>query len=538
MEKKYQLGYCGTLGSFFNKTTYLRLKACAEECGKFVIGIPDEYVMARLFGDSTYCAEDLRRLWLDCRWVDDVVILDVTKLGKRQVYEELRYDVCFYGTEYGAAFEEDRAFMEERGIAFRSLMPENVEAPVSAAQDALRLALNNVPPDQKIVLFGAGAGFDYYMQNYGGRYRPAYAVDCTEEPENTVKAGVEIRKPDALREEADRDVFIVVCDGEYQDALRQLQTAGLHHYRPLRVWHEAALIEEFAMAFAAETDYVERAQDTLAVLLREFARVCEKYGIRYYMICGSLIGVIRHQDIIPWDDDLDICIPREDYEKLKKVAREEWKNDEFLFLNYDELGNGAFLDFFPRLFYLKGEKFQVKLWKKVKDRAKADVDGRLWIDIYILDNASRSERKHKMAMSLLKDIYVLCMGHRGSIDYTEYESKLSAPEIRLLKVVHKLGRCLPCKMLTSLYDRICRYAAKEDCEDYCIANLVVFYIQRRVRRAFFGNGILKPFRDFEVRVPDDYDGVLNAMGYGGYMNFPRLSVRKPSHYFNTDIKLW
>ncbi len=538
MEGQYKLGYCSVLGDFFNRDVYLSMRACARECERFVLGIPDEYVMARLFGDSPYCAEDLRRLWLDCEWVDDVIILDVTRLSKRQVYAELKYDVCFYGAEYGRAFEEDRAFMAKRHIAFRSLVPENRTEPVSAARDAVRLALNNVQPDQKIVLVGTGEGFDYYMQTYGGKYAPAYAVDSAEDLRGTKKAGVEIKALSALKGEKDEEVLVVICDGEGQDVLRQLEDAGLHNYRFLRAFHEAALIEEFALAYAAEMDYVDRAQDTLEVLLREFARVCEKYGLRYYMICGTLIGVIRHRDIIPWDDDIDVAMPREDYEKLKKIAREEWDNETFKFLHYDELGNGAFLDFFPRLFYLKGEKFPVKLWKKVKDRASVDMDGRLWIDIYILDNASRSERRHKAAMNLLKAVYVLCMGHRAVIDYTEYESRLSAPELGLLKIVHRVGRCLPGRMLMSLYDRISQYAAKKECDDYCMANLIVFYIQRRFKQTIFGDGVLKPFRDFEVRVPDDYDGLLNAMGYGGYMQFPRLSVRKPSHYFNTDIRLW
>ncbi len=538
MEKKYKLGYCGILGDFFDKDVYLRMRACAEKCERFVLGIPDEYIMARLFGDSVYCAEDLRRLWLDCKWVDEVVILDVTKLGKRQIYEEVPYDVCFYGTEYGGAFEEDRAFMEAEGIDFCPLMPEDRTEPVSPARDAVRLALNNVPPDQKIVLFGAGEGFDYYMEHYGDGYAPAYAVDTAEANWNTRKAGVEIKAPDALRAERDGEVFVVVCDGEYRETMRQLSAAGLHNYRPLRACHEAALIEEFALAYAAEMDYIDRAQDVLALLLREFTRVCKKYGLRYYMICGTLIGVVRHRDVIPWDDDIDLAMPREDYEKLKKVAHEEWHNEEFMFLHYDELGNGAFLDFFPRLFYLRGEKFPVKLWQNVKGKAAADMDGRLWIDIYILDNASKSERKHLAAMNKLKVLYVLCMGHRGRLDYREYERRLSAPQIGLLKLAHKIGRCLPCKLLTSLYDRVSQYAAKEECEDYCIANLIIFYIQRRLKKVYFQDGIWKPFRDFEVMVPADYDGVLTSMGYGNYMQFPRLSVRKPSHYFNADIKLW
>jgi lipopolysaccharide cholinephosphotransferase len=51
-------------------------------------------------------------------------------------------------------------------------------------------------------------------------------------------------------------------------------------------------------------------------LYREFARVCDEYGLKYYMIYGGLLGAVRHGGFIPWDDDLDVCMPREDYDKL------------------------------------------------------------------------------------------------------------------------------------------------------------------------------------------------------------------------------
>ena len=56
-------------------------------------------------------------------------------------------------------------------------------------------------------------------------------------------------------------------------------------------------------------------------LLREFDRVCKKYNLKYYMWFGSLIGAIRHHGFIPWDDDLDVAMLREDYERFMEVAK-------------------------------------------------------------------------------------------------------------------------------------------------------------------------------------------------------------------------
>ena len=66
----------------------------------------------------------------------------------------------------------------------------------------------------------------------------------------------------------------------------------------------------------------EQARLIMLKLLRELDRICTKYDIPYWLDGGTLLGAIRHQGFIPWDDDVDIAMSRKDFEKLKQYQNE------------------------------------------------------------------------------------------------------------------------------------------------------------------------------------------------------------------------
>ena len=63
--------------------------------------------------------------------------------------------------------------------------------------------------------------------------------------------------------------------------------------------------------------------------LKELKRLCDKHGLKYYLVAGTLLGAVRHRGFIPWDDDVDVAMPRSDYNKLSKIAKKELREGFF-----------------------------------------------------------------------------------------------------------------------------------------------------------------------------------------------------------------
>ena len=67
-------------------------------------------------------------------------------------------------------------------------------------------------------------------------------------------------------------------------------------------------------------EYLNKLHAELLIIMDEIDRVCKKNNLRYYLVGGSLLGAVRHKGFIPWDDDLDIAMPREDLNKLLEIS--------------------------------------------------------------------------------------------------------------------------------------------------------------------------------------------------------------------------
>jgi lipopolysaccharide cholinephosphotransferase len=131
---------------------------------------------------------------------------------------------------------------------------------------------------------------------------------------------------------------------------------------------------------------LREAQLIMLDMLIEFDSICKKYTLKYWLDSGTLLGAIRHRGFIPWDDDIDISMPVEDYNRFIDIATKELSSDIFLqsrssdnnfpfdyiklrsnrakIIEFHERGldvgyhQGVFIDIFPMLTIEDGDKFQ------------------------------------------------------------------------------------------------------------------------------------------------------------------------------------
>lgn len=95
------------------------------------------------------------------------------------------------------------------------------------------------------------------------------------------------------------------------------------------------LNEEIRDGYKVTTD-VKKLWAVLLDLLNEFMSVCDRNNIKYYACAGTILGAARHRGIIPWDDDIDVMMFREDYEKLCAIAEKEFRHPYFFQTEYTD----------------------------------------------------------------------------------------------------------------------------------------------------------------------------------------------------------
>lgn len=250
-------------------------------------------------------------------------------------------------------------------------------------------------------------------------------------------------------------------------------------------------------------------------IMKQVHNFCKDNNIRYYLSHGTLIGAIRHHGFIPWDDDIDIFMPRPDYKKFCLLFPMFAKKNDL------ELVNHETSLFFGRPMSKVIDKRTILIEAEYKDDNPIGV----FIDVWPLDGAPSNSiiylLQHTKCLVLMKLFY-------GNI------SKINRSFSIRKKVLCLFGRLFPRQWLLKM---IIKYSQKYN---YDKENKVACFVdpyQAVMEKQWFGSGKLMQFEDMEFYVPTNYDKVLNNL-YGNYMELPPKDKQIPHHisnvYWKTD----
>lgn len=275
------------------------------------------------------------------------------------------------------------------------------------------------------------------------------------------------------------------------------------------------MVKKMEEKFKLNKTKMEKLKKIELAMLIELDRICRKNNIKYNLCGGTLIGAIRHNGFIPWDDDIDVCMLRDDYNKFIKIQEKEL-NNKYYFQN------------------METEKEYVNIFSKIRRNDSifcesiSNLDEKkqgIWIDIFPIDNTSDNMLIAKFYMLKVIILRILIAYKNG--DTMVSENFLKRFLLRLLKFFSKFysKKKLKNKLLCTIH----KFNGKKTSNVVSYGGCYLF--KEIVKREYFENLIEHKFEKHDFYIPKKYDEYLRNY-YGNYMQLPPKEKQISNHYIS------
>lgn len=255
-------------------------------------------------------------------------------------------------------------------------------------------------------------------------------------------------------------------------------------------------------------------------LLDELVRVCKKYKITYYADSGTLIGAIRHKGFIPWDDDIDIAMMRNDYNKLLAVAEKEFKYPFFLQNTYTDKE------------YLRGHS-QLRNSETtgctIADADKPFNRG-IFIDIFPMDNIPDGKLQLYIHKKRLKVLWKMMF---AGLYYKKTDKHTVKGHLFGL-CMKKIFRIVDYRKCFKYYEKLCSKYNDRECKLISYIEYSLGKEKHQWEKKWFEGYHEEPFEMINIAVPDGYDARLKKE-YGDYMTIHHAQTSHGGVIFEPEI---
>ena len=250
--------------------------------------------------------------------------------------------------------------------------------------------------------------------------------------------------------------------------------------------------------------------EELKDILEFVIKICEENNIEYYMAWGSCLGAVRHNGFIPWDDDIDMYIQYNDYERFKQICIKE-QGDKYFYQDIYTDPN----------YFLNFSKVRKNGTTSMTEAEKSiDMHWGIGVDLFPLFEYDREEFRiiDKIRMKLIKKIaflpYFKAMKNGGAQKILACYYKLTGAEHRDKKFA---------RLFNKLNKKGDYYMELDGC------NMSYMTYKKKV----FGEGLRLPFDELTVNVPYDYDAYLKVAYGDTYMQIPEKG--SADHYSHDGV---
>lgn len=247
-------------------------------------------------------------------------------------------------------------------------------------------------------------------------------------------------------------------------------------------------------------------------LLKKFDEVCRKHHLTYYADYGTLLGAVRHKGFIPWDDDIDIAMFRDDYAKFQKIAPGEFKEPYFYQDSYNDQ--------------------QIWCLSKIRDSrttaiefpdAPVEFNQGIFIDINPIDDAPDGSTSSMMFVEMKKEIWMTIVDPETMLTHLQKKTKfVLSPDI-----LYDLLRLPIRERFRQFEDFNLSNMGKSENVGFISRTMNVPQKQHR-KREWYAGTVYLPFENITVPAPVNYDEILKSH-YGDY------SIYRKNRSSHTEI---